>query len=86
MTPEQLAADARRAALALIAAAADRDDQAADALLGPGWQADPARHAAVILARWHVTGIRRLGWPDAAWIAREIIADSIADEAEGAGP
>ena len=56
--------------------------------LTPGHRATDHRRAAiaVTLARWHVTGMRRLGWDDPAWIARENIAWTISDEAEGAGP
>jgi hypothetical protein len=70
------AADDRRAALALIAALADHDGQAIDALLGRGWQRNRRAAIAVILARWHaeipegqilmhnhVRGpVRRQGW------------------------
>jgi hypothetical protein len=86
LTPGHRATDHRRAALALIAALADGDGQAVDALLGRGWQRNRRAAIAVTLARWHVTGMRRLGWDDPAWIARENIAWTISDEAEGAGP
>jgi hypothetical protein len=86
VTPGHRAADHRRAALALIAALADDDDQAVDALLGRGWQRNRRAAIAVNLARWHVAGIRRLGWDDPAWIARQNIIDSVAAEAERTGP
>jgi hypothetical protein len=80
------AADDRRAALALIAALADHDGQAIDALLGRGWQRNRRAAIAVILARWHVAEMRRLGWDDPAWTAREAIYESAAHEAQEAGP
>ena len=86
VTPGHRDADNRRAALALIAALADDDDHAVDALLGRGWQRNRRAAIAVNLARWHVAGIRRLGWDDPAWIARHNITESVAAEAEGAEP
>ena len=84
VSPGHRDADNRRAALALIAALADDDGQAVAALLGRGWQRNRRAAIAVNLARWHVAGIRRIGWDDPAWIARHNITESVAAEAEGA--
>lgn len=80
MTPGQ--ADEYRAALALVAAAAEHDDQAVTAILGPGWQDDRSAAIAWHLARWLAWMLRRIGWDDPAWPAREAIITSIAREAE----
>ena len=85
MTPEQIAADEYRAALALLAAVdGDRDD--ATAILGPGWRDDRRAVIAWTLARWLAGALRRLGHDDPAAAARDVIAASVADEATGAEP
>jgi hypothetical protein len=84
MTPDQL--DAERAALALVAAAADRDRQAAAAILGRGWRTSRRASVAWLLAVWLAGALRRLGHDDPAAAAREVIAASVADEARRAGP
>jgi hypothetical protein len=85
MTPDQLAADEHRAALALVAAAAGRDHQAATAILGRGWRTSRRGLIAWHLARWLAAMLPRLGHDDPAEAARGAIADSIAAEAEAAG-
>jgi hypothetical protein len=85
MTLEQDAADKHRAALALLAAAADDDRQAVTAILGRGWHADRCALIAWQLAYWLDSAMRSHGW-DAAQAAREVIAESIAAEATGGTP
>lgn len=86
MTPEQLDADEHRAALALLAAVADRRDDDVTAILGRGWRTDRRAALARQLAVWLAGTLRRIGVADPAEIARDVIADSIADEARRAGP
>ena len=85
MTPER-AADEYRAALALVAAAAEHADADADAILGPGWRDDRRAVIAWSLARWVAAMLRRIGWDNPAWIAREAILSSVAREAEDDPP
>ena len=75
--------DAYRSALALVAAAADRDHQAATAILGRGWRTSRRGLIAWQLARWHAAFLPRLGHDDPAQAAKQAIADSIRAEAEG---
>ena len=86
MTPEQLDHDEHRAALALLAAAADHNHDDAAAILGPGWRTDRRAVMAYDLAVWLAGTLRRLGQLDAAQIARDVIADTIAAEARRAAP
>ena len=86
MSPGQLDGDEYRAALALIAAAADGTDDDATAILGRGWKADRRAVIAQTLACWLAGALRRIGYDDPAGAAREVIAESVADEATGAGP
>jgi hypothetical protein len=85
VTPEQRGADEHRAALALLAAAAEGRHDDATAILGPGWHADRRAVMAWDLAHWLAGALRCHGW-DPAGAAREVIADTIAREARGAGP
>ena len=77
MTPD----DEYRLALALTAAVAERDDEAVTAILGRGWKRSRRGLIAWHLARWLAATLRRIGWDDPAWIAREAILTSIAAEA-----
>jgi hypothetical protein len=86
VTPEQLGADEHRAALALLAAAADRRDDDVTAILGRGWRRDRRAVMAHDLARWLAGALRYLGCDDPAGIAREVIAETIAAEPRGASP
>jgi hypothetical protein len=86
VTPEQLAADEHRAALALLAAAADRRHDDATAILGRGWHGDRRAVMAYDLARWLAVALRCLGHDDPADAAREVIASSVAAEARGDRP
>ena len=86
MTAEQPDVDLYRASLALIAAVAEGDDQAVTAILGRGWQRSRRAVIARHLARWLADLLRRRGWRDPAWIAREAIITSVAGEARKAGP
>ncbi len=82
----RLGPDDRRAALALIIAAADRDDQAVTAILGRGWRTSRRALIAWTLARWLASALPRLGHDDPVQAARDAIAATIAAEAEGTGP
>jgi hypothetical protein len=79
--PDRL--DEYRAALALIAAAADHDHQAATAILGRGWRTSRRGLIAWHLARWLAAMLPRIGHDDPAEAAKQAIADSIRAEAEG---
>ena len=84
MTPK-VGPDDRRAALALIAAAAEHDDQAVTAIRGRGWRTSRRALIAYTLARWLAGTLPRLGHDDPVRAARDAIAASVADEAEEAG-
>jgi hypothetical protein len=86
MTPGQRAADEHRAALALLAAAADQRPDDMTAILGPGWHDDRRAVMAVDLARWLAVALRHLADVDPAQAAREVIAATIAAEARRAPP
>jgi hypothetical protein len=73
--------DEYRAALALVAAAADGDHQAATAILGRGWHTSRRGLIAWQLARWLAAILPRVGHDNPAEAARAAIADSIAAEA-----
>jgi hypothetical protein len=81
MTPEQLAADEHRAALALLAAVADGDRAAVTAILGRGWPGSRRAVMAWDLARWVAAMMRVLGADDPAATARDVIAETIGREA-----
>jgi hypothetical protein len=78
--------DAHRAMLALVAATADRDRAGVAAILGTGWPHDERGRLAEDLAWRLVLALRSLGAGDPAALAREVIADTIAAEAEGTTP
>jgi hypothetical protein len=78
--------DDYRAALALLAAAADGDRQAASAILGRGWRTSRRARIAWLLARWLAHALPRLGHQDPATAAREWIADSVGREAAEGTP
>jgi transposase len=86
LTPEQLAADDRRAVLALLAAVAEGDVEAATAILGPAQPDDRAARIAILLAHAVVDTARHVGHDDPAGDARGAIARSVADEATGGEP
>jgi hypothetical protein len=81
VTRRQLGPDDRRAALALIAAVAERDDRAVTAILGRGWRTSRRGLIAWTLARWLAGTLPRLGHDDPARTARDAIAATIAAEA-----
>ena len=76
-----LGPDDRRAALALITAAAERDDQAVTVILGRVWRTSRRALIAYTLARWLAGTLPRLGHDDPVQAARDAIAASIAAEA-----
>jgi hypothetical protein len=86
MTRDQDAADQYRATLALLAAAVDGTDADVTAILGRGWRSSRRAVIAWTLAQWLAGALRRLGHDDPAEAARRVIAESVADEARGAGP
>jgi hypothetical protein len=75
--------DEYRAALALVAAAADGNRRDATAILGRGWRTSRRGLIAWNLARWLAAALPRLGHGDPADAAKQAIADSIRAEAEG---
>jgi hypothetical protein len=75
--------DEYRAALALIAAAAERRDHDVTAILGRGWRSSRRAVIAWTLARWTVGTLPRLGYDDPAEAIRQAITESIRAEAEG---
>lgn len=78
--------DEYRAALALIAAAAENDRKAATAILGRGWRTSRRGLIAWHLARWLAAMLPRLGHDDPAEAARAAIAATLADEAAEGTP
>ncbi len=78
--------DEYRAALALVAAAADGNRRDATAILGRGWRTSRRGLIAWHLARWLAAMLPRIGHDDPAEAAKHAIAESIAAEAAEGTP